>query len=240
MATATPGVAPKTIPLYRTTVAKKAIMAISGTALFGFLIAHLAGNLLLYAGPQKMNEYAASLRTIPALLWALRIGLIVAFIAHVASSVSLARQNLGARPKGYRRKKDVITSYAARTMYWSGPIVLFYLVYHLAHLTFHVSPGYEMELSNVYNNLVKGFQVWWISAIYIVGTLAVGLHLYHGAWAMFGSLGASHPKYDPLRRWFAVALALGLTIGNLSFPIAVMSGLVQPTAEQFYFPELES
>lgn len=231
--------AAKALTLPQTTIGKKAIMAASGVILFGYVIGHLAGNLKLYAGPQSINEYAAFLRTQPLLLWGTRAALLFAFGAHVVSATQLALRNAAARRQGYKKKRDLVTNYAARTMYWSGPILLLYVVYHLAHLTFGATPGYEYDPSNVYNNVVYGFQVWWISGIYIVGQLALGLHLFHGVWSMFQTIGANHPQYNAWRRHFATAIAVLITVGNLSFPIAVMAGVIEPTTETFYFPELE-
>lgn len=216
------------LSLAQTTIGKKAVMAVSGVVLFGYLIGHLAGNLKLYSGPESINAYAAWLREFPQLLWSTRALLLVAFVAHVASAVSLASRNVSARPVPYRMRRDMKTNYAARTMYWSGPILLLFVVYHLAHLTFLYGP-YPMEHGNVYDNVVYGFRVWYISAIYIVAQLAVGLHVYHGVWAMFGSVGATPAGFEKLRRGIAFAFAAGITLGNLSFPITVMLGIVQPS-----------
>jgi succinate dehydrogenase / fumarate reductase, cytochrome b subunit len=226
----------RALTLYRSTVGKKAMMAASGVVLFGFVVGHLLGNLQVFAGPQTLNDYAAWLRTQPGLLWGTRLMLLVAVGAHIASAFSLGKKNREARPVDYRRRKDVATNYAARTMYLTGPLLLLFLAYHLAHLTFGRGAPYEFDAANVYNNMVLGFQVWWISAIYVVGNLALGLHLFHGLWSMFGSVGVSHPKVDPWRRRFAVAFALLLTVGNLSIPVAVMAGAVQPTPMEFDYP----
>ncbi|MFW5875236.1 MAG: succinate dehydrogenase cytochrome b subunit [Myxococcota bacterium] len=229
----------RALTLYRTTIGKKAVMAASGVVLFGYVVGHLAGNLKLYQGPEAINSYAAFLRSVPALLWGTRVLLLLSFGAHIAAAVQLWLRNRGARPTRYRSRKDLATNYAARTMYWSGPILALFVLYHLAHLTLGWVPGdYEFDPSNVYNNVVYGFRVWWISAIYIVGQLALGLHLFHGVWAMFGSVGWTHPKYNAWRRHLAVAAAVLITAGNLSFPIAVMAGWVEPTTEHFFYPEL--
>lgn len=228
----------RALTLYRTSIGKKAAMAASGVVLFGYVIGHLAGNLQLYQGPEAINEYAAWLRTQLPLLWGTRVLLLLSFGVHVVAATQLALRKRAARPAGYRSRKDLVTNYAARTMYWSGPILLLFVLYHLAHLTFGFTPGYEFNPSNVYNNVVYGFRTWWVSAIYIVGQLALGLHLFHGVWAMFGSVGWTHPRYNIWRRRLAVAAAVLITAGNLSFPIAVMAGWVEPTMQHFYYPEL--
>jgi succinate dehydrogenase / fumarate reductase, cytochrome b subunit len=228
----------RALTLYRTTIGKKAIMAASGVILFGYVLGHLAGNLNLYAGPEAINEYAAWLRTQPQLLWGTRVLLLLSFGAHIAAATQLWLGKRKARPQAYRDRKDLVTNYAARTMYWSGPILLLFLLFHLAHLTFGWVSPYDFDPSNVYNNIVFGFQTWWVSAIYITGQLALGLHLYHGVWAMFGSVGATHPKYNPWRRRLAAGAAIILVAGNISFPIAVMAGWVEPTTQVFHYPEL--
>jgi succinate dehydrogenase / fumarate reductase, cytochrome b subunit len=185
-----------------------------------------------------MNAYAVWLRSMPAVLWGTRFLLLFAFGAHIMAATRLWLSKRRARPQPYRSRKDLVTNYAARTMYWSGPILLLFVLFHLAHLTFGWVSPYDFDPSNVYNNVVFGFQAWWVSAIYIVAQLALGLHLYHGVWAMFGSVGATHPKIDPWRRRLAVGVAVLIVAGNVSFPIAVMAGWVEPTAQDFYYPEL--
>lgn len=232
--------AQRNVTLSQTTVGMKALMAVSGLALFGFLVGHLLGNLKLYAGPQALNDYAAFLHSIPALLWTARIGLLAAIGAHIYAAYKLALRKSDARPVPYKKKEHLVTNYAARTMYWSGPILLFFIVYHLAHLTFGRTPGYVFDPQNVYNNVVYGFQNIWVSAIYIVGNLAVGFHLYHGLWSMFQTLGASHPRYDRWSKRFAVIFSLALTAGNLSLPISVLAGWVEPADADYPAEDLEA
>jgi succinate dehydrogenase / fumarate reductase cytochrome b subunit len=151
--------------------------------------------------------------------------LLVAVIAHVATAVSLARENRAARPKGYQRFQAKDSTYASRTMMWSGPIIALFVVYHLMHLTFgNAHPSFRE--GDVYHNFVAGFQVVPASAVYIVAVLALGLHLYHGSWSMLQSLGLSHSRYDSLRRRIALGVTAAVVLGNLSFPIAVLTGLL--------------
>ena len=230
----------KALTLYQTTIGKKAVMALSGLILFGFVIGHLLGNLQVYHGAYTFNSYANGLRNLPALLWIARFALIFAVLAHLRSAFELWSRNKAARPTPYARPpKDLATYYAAKTMYWTGPILLLFIAYHLAHLTGGWTGGlYPYDPTNPYNNLVHGFQHWYISAIYILGNLALGTHLFHGIWSMFQSIGANHPRYNHWRRYLAVGAAILITAGNLSFPIAVMAGFVAPTAETFDFPNL--
>ncbi|HJK99345.1 MAG TPA: succinate dehydrogenase cytochrome b subunit [Polyangiaceae bacterium LLY-WYZ-14_1] len=229
----------RTLTLPQTTIGQKAIMAVSGLAMFGFVIGHMIGNLKLYQGPEKLNEYAAFLRTVPALLWGARAVLLVAVGAHIWSSIQLGSRNAEARPVGYRRKKSLASTYASRTMYWTGPILLFYIVYHVLHLTFGYGiPGNAYDPHNVYNNVVLSFQQPLIAGIYVLGNLALGFHLFHGATSMFQTIGASHPRYDRTRNLAALGLVGAVLVGNLSFPLMVLAGVVQPTDQTFFFPAL--
>jgi succinate dehydrogenase / fumarate reductase cytochrome b subunit len=226
---------------YRSAIGKKAVMAITGVILFGWIFLHMVGNLKLYlgnnaAGVPHINEYAEFLRTmlVPALpetgmLWISRIVLLICVVLHIHSAYSLTMMNWAARPVGYRDKDFVKATYAARTMRWGGVIILLFVIYHLLHLT--TGQAHRDFISgDVHHNVVSsigGFGVWWIAAIYIIANLALGLHLYHGVWAMFGSLGFSNPRFEMWRRNFATVFAVLITIGNVSIPIAVLTGIVR-------------
>lgn len=218
----------RALTLTRSTIGTKAIVAVTGLILFGFVVGHLLGNLLVFAGYEAYNAYAASLKANPALLWGVRTVLLVSVVTHIALTIRLARRNNTARSTPYKKaRQDQVTNYAARTMILSGPLLLLYILFHLAHFT---APGLDLggdfDPANVYGNLVRGFRVWWVSAIYIFANILLGLHLFHGSWSAFQSLGANHPKYNPLRRKAAVGLALFVAVGNVSLPVAVMSRLV--------------
>ena len=223
---------------YRSAIGKKAVMAITGLILFGWIFLHMAGNLKLYFGPEHLNDYAHFLRTMgapvvpeSALLWLSRIILLIAVIFHIHSAYALTMMNMEARPLDYRDREYVKASYAARTMRWGGVIILLFVIYHLLHLTTgQAHPDFEYLPNggaNVYHNVVTGFQVWWVSAVYILANLALGLHLYHGVWAMFSSLGVTHQRFENWRRGLATAFAVLITAGNISFPLAVLLGIVR-------------
>jgi succinate dehydrogenase / fumarate reductase, cytochrome b subunit len=215
------------------TLGRKVVMAVTGVVLFGFVIGHLAGNLLLYRGPEAINGYAVGLRHLGAGLWAARLVLLVSVLAHIWAAVSLTKSNVKARPVGYARRDDRAATYASRTMVWSGPLIALFIVYHLLHFTFgSVHP--QFVEGDVYNNVVHGFQVPLVSGFYILAMLALGMHLYHGAYSMLQSVGINHPQFNHLRRTFATVFAVLIVVGNISFPIAVMSGLVheQPNVAQ--------
>jgi len=201
-------------------------MAVSGCILFLFVVGHLIGNLQIYEGPEKLNRYAVLLRSMPALLWSVRTVLLAMVLLHIWSSVQLAARNIGARPQGYLKKKATGSSYASRTMYWSGPIILAFVIYHLLDFTFgKVNPHFEP--GNVYGNVVASFQLIPVAAFYILAMLLLCLHLYHGLWSMFQSLGIAHPRYTPLLRRGAAVVAIVIAAGNISIPMAVLAGWVK-------------
>ena len=201
-------------------------MAVSGCILFLFVVGHLIGNLQIYEGPDKLNRYAVLLRSMPALLWTVRAVLLAMVLLHIWSSVQLAGRNIAARPVGYRMKKSAGSSYASRTMYWSGPIILAFVVYHLLDFTFGtVNPRFQP--GNVYGNVVASFQLIPVAVFYIIAMLLLCLHLYHGLWSMFQSLGIAHPRYTPILRKTAGAVAILIAAGNISIPVAVLAGWVR-------------
>jgi len=218
---------------WATAIGKKAVMALTGVFLFGWIFLHMLGNLKIYLGAEHLNEYAKFLITMgaPALpdyaaLWVSRALLLIAVILHIVAATQLTLMNNAARPVGYRDREYVVGTYAARTMRWGGVIILLFIIYHLLHFTTGtVHPNFIEH--DVYHNVVTGFQVWWVSAFYIIANLALGLHLYHGLWSMFNSLGLNNPKFNNWKKVFATAFALVITLGNLSFPIAVLMGLVR-------------
>ena len=201
-------------------------MAVSGLVLFLFVIGHLVGNLQIYEGPEKLNEYARFLRSMPALLWAIRVTLTVMVVLHIWSSVQLTLRKFAARPTGYIKKNATQSSYAARTMYWSGPIILAFIIYHLLDFTFGtVNPRFQE--GDVYANVVASFELVPVSAFYIFAMVLLGMHLYHGLWSMFQSLGISHPRYSPVLKRGAAVIATLIAAGNISIPLSVLSGLVR-------------
>ena len=208
------------------TIGKKVLMAVSGVALVGFVLGHMVGNLLLYQGPEAINAYADGLRRFPALLWGVRIGLLVAVGIHIWSSTALTLSNHAARPVAYRHHAHQASTYASRTMKWSGPLLLIFIIYHLLHFTTGAAHP-EFEPGNVYRNVVIGFQNPAAAGFYIVAMLALGTHLSHGIWSMLQTVGLSHPRYDHLRKKIAVAVATVVVLGNISFPASVLTGMVR-------------
>ena len=221
--------------LYQTAVGKKWVMALTGIALLGYVVAHMVGNLKLYYGPADMNAYGDWLRHLgyPVLknsqaLWLLRTGLIVAFILHLHSAYSLTVMNRQARPVGYQSQRDYIAAdFASRTMRWSGVLVLVFVVWHLMDLTFG-TPGVNGEFiaHDPYNNVVRTAERPLVAAFYVIANLALGVHLFHGAWSIFQSLGVNNPRFNRARRGLATLLTAVVVVGNVSFPIMVQAGLI--------------
>lgn len=207
---------------------KKAVMGFTGFILFLFIIGHVAGNLQVYEGPAQINAYGAYLHAVPEILWAVRAGLILCVVLHIWASVGLAIQKKRARPVAYAKRENVTSTYASRTMYWSGPIILAFVIYHLLHLTAGaIQPGGKFIDGDVYHNIVTGFRVWWVSAWYIFSMILLGLHMRHGLWSMFQSLGFNHPRHTPILRKAALVLAIAITLGFISIPVSVLAGVIR-------------
>jgi succinate dehydrogenase / fumarate reductase cytochrome b subunit len=228
--------APWPVEFYRSAVGKKWLMALSGIVLMGFVISHLIGNLKLYLGRGELDLYGEALRSMPGhllprtfLLWTIRAVLIAAFFVHVQASVSLTRMNQKARTTRYQSPRDYLAAnYASRTMRWSGVIVLLYLAFHLMDLTWGFANG-KFVRGDPYNNLIFSLQRPVVAVVYVLANLALGVHLTHGAWSMFQSLGVNNPRINAWRRHFARAFAAVIVVGNLSFPVMVQLHVVEPT-----------
>jgi succinate dehydrogenase / fumarate reductase cytochrome b subunit len=219
---------------FSSSIGKKMVMAVTGLALVGFVVVHMVGNLQAYQGAEAFNGYAAALRRYPPLLWGMRSGLLAAAILHVGAAWSLTRANRAARPVGYRRQESRASTYASRTMRWSGVILLLFVVYHLLHLTFGVRAVHpEFAHGDAYHNFVTGFQNPLVSAFYIAAMLALGLHMWHGTWSFLQSLGLSRPGHHRWRQVLATLVTAVVVLGNVSFPIAVLAGVIreEPAAQ---------
>ncbi len=238
----TPKPWPFPLNLYQSAIGRKWVMAISGIALLGFVVVHMIGNLHVYEGPARMAEYAETLRTIGGglvpksfILWIMRIGLAAMFFIHIHSAYTLTRMSAQAsdetapvtRQKKYAGKREYIAAnYASRTMRWTGPIIGLYLLFHLADLTWGWWLGDDFVRGNPYHNLTESFSSLPVALIYIAANIALAVHIFHGAWSMFQSLGINSPRYNNLRRGFAAGVAGLILVGNLSFPILTQAGLV--------------
>jgi succinate dehydrogenase cytochrome b subunit len=222
------------VGLWRSTIGKKAIMALTGVILFAFVIGHMLGNLQIFLGPERINAYGKMLHDNVALLWTVRVVLLVALVLHVVTSVQLTARNKAARPVEYQAHRYRAASYASRTMLWSGLLVAAFVLYHILHLTtgtahpdkFRMLEGSKHAM-DVYHNVTTGFRVWYITLAYVVAQVLLGLHLSHGAWSFFQSLGVNHPRYTPLLRLGGRGLAFLVVAGNMIVPLAVLAGWVK-------------
>jgi succinate dehydrogenase / fumarate reductase cytochrome b subunit len=216
----------KAVRLWDSTNGKKAVMAVSGFILFLFVLGHMLGNLQVFEGPAQFNRYAQLLRILPDALWAVRIFLALMVILHIVAAVQLALRKRAARPIGYAKRKPIGSTYASRTMYWSGPIILAFVIYHLLDLTTgNLNPSF-IE-GDVYHNVVASFSNPIVSAWYIFAMVLLALHLRHGVWSMFNSLGLSRPRYTRMLRRAATFFAVIIFLGFISVPIGVLTGAVK-------------
>jgi succinate dehydrogenase / fumarate reductase cytochrome b subunit len=215
----------KALRFWNTTNGKKAVMALTGAAMFGFVVVHLAGNLQIFLGPEKFNGYAHALRDLGALLWVARAGLLLMAALHIWSTIELAGVKSHARPVAYARYQSSTSTYASRSMYMSGPIVAAFIVYHLLQFTFGVG-GTPYSPDDPYGNVIAGFRVPVIAIAYIVAMALLCLHLRHGLWSALQTLGLNHPRYTPHLRVLATLIALAIFFGFISIPIAIMARVV--------------
>jgi succinate dehydrogenase / fumarate reductase, cytochrome b subunit len=191
-----------------------------------FLISHVLGNLQVFAGPLKINEYSAALRRLGPLLWLARGGLLVALVLHVVAAYQLTQRKSAARPVGYENQDPQISTFAARTIRWGGVLLLVFIVLHLLHFTFGtIHPAFDHK--DVYGNIVAGFQIWWVAVLYVVAMIGLGLHLYHGTWSSVRTLGLTRPSGDPMKRRAAAILTWAIYLGFSIIPIAVLAGIVR-------------
>ena len=224
------------LTLYRSTIGKKMIMAVTGLVLVVFVIGHMAGNLQQFLGPEKMNAYAAFLRSLIELLWIARIGLLVALVLHVLMAYQLWRIKREARPIDYAKREPQVSTLGSRTMRWGGVLLLVFIVFHILHFTtgtvFPVAsqpdaryPGFSH--TDVYGNVVSAFRNPWVVLFYVVAMLFLLLHLFHGAWSSVRTLGLSKPSRNPLHRRVSTIVAVVVWLGFTAVPVAVFFGVIR-------------
>jgi succinate dehydrogenase / fumarate reductase cytochrome b subunit len=222
--------------IWRSSLGKKYIMALSGAGMFLFVVGHLLGNLQFFLPPEAINRYGHFLKNTPEILWPARIGLLALVGLHIASAITLSGQNKAARPKGYEAKpKSADSTLASRTMLFSGLIILAFIVYHLLHFTavlesvnfagFDFDELYEPNTGqpDIYAMMVCGFSVWYVSAFYVIAIGLLCFHLGHGLGSMFQSLGLRNHVWAPRIAGFAKAASLLLFLGYISMPVSVLA-----------------
>ena len=206
---------------YRSTVGRKIVMAVSGLILVGFVTAHMTGNLLAFKGPAAINAYSHFLHSTGELLWAVRAVLLVSVILHVHCAYTLTRAARRARPAGYAEREGQAATFSARTMRWGGVLLLVFIVYHLLHFTTGTLHP-DFRPGDVYSNLIVGFSVPAVALFYVVAMGALALHLHHGVWSLFQTLGLNHPHLNTARRRLGTFLAVVVPVGFASIPVAVV------------------
>ena len=218
----------RAVRFYRTAIGKHVVMAVTGLIGIGFVIGHMSGNLLAFAGPEAINAYAHFLKSTGELLWILRAVLVVSVIVHVIAAVQLTRQNRAARPHGYVKREPQVSTWASRTMRWGGALLLVFIVLHILHFTTgDWRPSGTFSNKDVYSNIVLSFRIWWVTLFYVIAMIALGLHLYHGAWSSVRTLGMSQPSPKPLHRTIALGVAVVLWAGFTIVPVAAFLGLIR-------------
>ena len=211
--------------IVKTSIGKKVVMSATGTLMALFVIGHMIGNLQIFWGPERLNAYAAALKSMPALLWSVRLVMFVTVLVHAMTGLLLIFAALRARPVGYAKQRFQQASLSSRTMFWTGPILAAYIIYHLLDQTIgSLHPQFDAQ--NVYQNVVIGFSRGFAAAAYIISMLVLFLHLKHGLWSLLQTLGLINPQINPTTRKTAFGLALLLMAGFIMVPAGVLSGIV--------------
>lgn len=240
---------------FKSTIGRKILMALTGLVLVLFVMGHMLGNLQIFLGAEVINAYAYKLHHVlpTAALWGIRLFLLGCIAVHIWAAVTLTLDNRKARPEGYDSDKVVQASYSSRTMRMSGIILLAFIIFHIAHFTARIVPdmqydkpgmlepmdvplvkhgeavmknGHAVTTFNVNDMMIAGFQVWWVSAFYIVATGLLCMHLTHGFSSMFQSVGLRNSLWR--KRLDRAALVYGwiVFLGFAIIPLAVLAGLL--------------
>ncbi|MEO5803348.1 MAG: succinate dehydrogenase cytochrome b subunit [Verrucomicrobiota bacterium] len=221
--------------IFDSSLGKKYIMALTGFGLFGFVIAHLIGNLQVFLGPEAINRYGSFLQSMGEMLWVARISLLVMVFLHIWAAIKLSAENKAARPIAYENYNPTSASYASRTMLMSGLIIFFFIIYHLLHFTVQL-PGINFTNADfrlledakgrhdVFTMMILGFRQPIVSGFYIIAMTLLSLHLSHGVSAMFQSLGWKKKSYANALNGFATAISIFIFVGYISIPIAILLG----------------
>jgi len=230
------------LSLWDSSVGKKFVMAITGIVLFGYVVLHLWGNLKIFAGAETINNWGVFLRVFgdpvfasEQVLWLIRVFLGACLVLHIVAAVQLTRRDWASRPAGYSKWKSqdltgISSTYASRTMRWSGIIILLFIIYHVLDLTtgtLHPSNYAPFVRGDIYNNVIGSFRNWYVALIYILAVSILGLHLYHGIWSFFQTLGWNNRRSNRLWRNVALVVAVALTIGNIAIPVAVLTRIIE-------------
>ncbi len=215
----------RAMALWRTMIGKKVVMAVTGVVLIGFVIAHMLGNLKIFSGPDEINAYSRFLREVGRpelgygqLLWMVRIVLLICVVLHVTAAIQLTRMSWAARPIGYTAKRDIETTFAARTMRWGGVLLVAFIIFHLLHLTGGVVGFRVGQFKHLaaYQNVVAAFAVWPVALFYIVAMGTLCLHLSHGIWSMLQTLGWNTARNEATLKMVSRVIAVVVFVGFTS------------------------
>lgn len=208
------------------TLGKKILMAVTGIILFGFVVGHMLGNLQIYLGEERLNHYAELLQANKPFLWTFRSVMLFCVGVHIIAAVQVWLRNRAARPVKYKVFRPPAVDYAARTMVWSGPILALFITYHLLDFTVGTAnPNFVR--GEVFQNVVASFSNPVIAIFYMAANLLLAFHLYHGLWSLFQTFGWDHARFGWVRRALAVVFSVLIGAGNISIPLAVLTGVVR-------------
>lgn len=232
-----PGVEKVLARLHESTIGQKALMALTGLALVGFVFAHMAGHLIMFQGAEAYNAYAHNLQSLGALKWAARAGLLAVALIHVFTAIQLTRRQRMARPVQYEVNKWVKATLGARTMRVTGAIVFFFILWHLMHFTIlsaatngFVAPPFDLHgvpVPDVYGRMLFAFQRPFITVVYVLCVGLLSLHLSHGIESSLQSLGVLNSTYRPMIKKLAPLLAGLLFAGFAVVPLAILAGVIK-------------
>ena len=213
-------------------IGMKHAMAVTGALLSGFIVAHMSGNLLIFAGPEALNKYAAGMQSLGPLLWVARAGLLAILCGHLFFAARLNIINRSARPIPYAKPNSMQLTFASKTMPYTGALIFFFILYHLAHFTLQIVNKTEARLDalgqhDVYFMVVSGFQNPVVAAIYILSMVVMGLHVSHGVSSVFQTFGLNHNKYNLSIKWLGLIWGWGVALGNISMVIAAFIGILK-------------
>ena len=215
------------VRFYGSTIGRKIVMAATGIVLVGFVTVHMIGNLLVHRGAAAMNGYAAILKSNVVLLWGTRAVVLVALIFHIHAALTLSRWAAAARPDRYAKLTPRSSTLSARLMRAGGILLAGFVIFHILHFTTGtILPSLFAE-GEAYQNVVRSFSVAWVAIFYLVAMAALALHLHHGIWSLFQTLGANHPNVDGIRLRLAWFLSVGIPLGFVSVPLGVVLGIVR-------------
>ncbi len=215
------------LTFWRSTIGKKVVMGVTGLIGLGFVIGHMAGNLQAFSGAEKLDAYGALLHgPLHEVVLIARVVLIASVLLHIVAAYQLTMMSRAARPVDYASRKPQVSTLASKTLRWGGVLLLVFIVFHILHFTIGtVHPDFAE--GKIYQNLATGFAVKWVAAFYLAAMIALGMHLFHGAWSSMRTLGLARPSAHPLKRYLPVVLAIVISSGFAVIPLAFLLGVLK-------------